>query len=189
MSAEVPPAVLETAHYRLRLLTASDAGERYLGWLRDPEVIRYLEVRHQESTLDDILAYIASHDGRTGFLFGIFTSTSEHIGNFSLRIDPHNRVGTLGVMIGDRSHWGQNVVLEARRAILDFAFMQKSAHKICGACLATNLPAIYNYRRQGWHHEGTRREQALGTDGKRADVVMFGMLASDWYAQKRSDQT
>jgi ribosomal-protein-alanine N-acetyltransferase len=34
----------------LRLLEMSDCGERYLTWLRDPEVNRFLETRFVEQT-------------------------------------------------------------------------------------------------------------------------------------------
>jgi len=175
---------LRTAHYDLRPLVSADATPHYLGWLNDPEVTRYLESRHGKNTLETIRAYIASHDGTSGYLLGIFTKAGEHVGNFSLRIDKPNAVGTLGVMIGERSHWGRQVILETRAAVLDWAFGRLGLHKVCGACLAANLPAIYNYRRQGWRHEGTRREQAVDEGGSRVDVVMFGMLASDWHKRR-----
>jgi [ribosomal protein S5]-alanine N-acetyltransferase len=171
---------LETARYRLRPLTLDDASECYLAWLNDPMVTRFLEVRFRRNTMDDVKSYIDSHDGKNAFLYGIFTKLGDHIGNFSLRIDPHNSIGTLGVMIGDRAHWGNDVVLETRSCVLDHAFDDLRLHKVCGACLATNVPAIYNYRRQGWQMEGVRREHAFVCDGKWVDIVMFGMLAAHW---------
>ncbi len=187
MTANARP-ILETERYRLRILTPADATPRYLGWLNDPQVTRYLESRHRPNGLDDIRAYITSHDGHAGFLLGIFTKTGEHVGNYSMRIDLPNAVGTLGVMIGDRDHWGRDVVLETRAAMLHYAFETLRLHKVCGACLSTNLPAIYNYRRQGWAHEGIRREQAIGDGGSRVDVVMFGMLARDWRQRREMEQ-
>lgn len=179
---------LTTTNYRLRPLTVEDATPRYLGWLQDPQVARYLEARHRDNSIESIFAYITSHDGRTGFLLGIFTPAGEHIGNYSLRIDAPNGVGTLGVLIGEHAHWGREVVIETRAAVLDWAFGTLGLHKVCGACLATNLPAIYNYRRQGWVHEGTRREQAVGESGNRVDVVMFGMLARAWHARSEAQR-
>lgn len=180
---------LRTQHYQLRPLTMADATDRYLSWLRDPDVIRFLEARHSRNTIDSVRGYVASHDNKNGFLLGIFTPDEEHVGNFSMRIDQPNAIGTLGVMIGDRTHWGRDVIQETRAVVLDWSFDTLGLHKVCGACLATNLPAVYNYRRQGWFHEGTRREQAAGENGKRVDVVMFGMLASDWKKRRAARES
>lgn len=180
--------LISSPNYRLRLLDPDDVGAEYVGWLGDAEVTKYLEVRHYPQTIESIRAFVASHDGIGSFLFGVFTPEHRHIGNYSLRIDRPNSVGTLGVMIGDRQHWGRNVVQETRAALLDHCFDTLHLHKVCGACHATNLPAIYNYRRQGWASEGVRREHAMGWDGVRVDVVMFGMLAATWKSRRPASE-
>lgn len=180
--------IVSSSNYRLRLLEPTDAGDEYLSWLNDPEVTKYLEVRHYPQTIESLQSFVAGHDNVNSFLFGIFTLEHRHVGNYSLRIDRPNSLGTLGVMIGDRQHWGRNIVQETRAALLNHCFDSLRLHKVCGACHATNLPAVYNYRRQGWSSEGVRREHALGWDGRRVDVVMFGMLAEDWKTRRLADE-
>jgi len=42
------PVYLETERYFSQSLEQSDATERYLCWLKDPSVNRFLEVRYQD---------------------------------------------------------------------------------------------------------------------------------------------
>lgn len=170
---------LDTPRFRLRPLTATDVTERYVAWLNDPEVNRYLEVRFARQTPDSVKAYVTGHDNERRFLWGIFTPDGLHIGNYSLVAEPEHGRGTLGVMIGDRDWWGQNAVQETRAAILDFCFGELSLAKVGGACYANNRPAIYNYQRQGFAVDGVRKSHAI-CDGRRVDVIMFAMFADVW---------
>ncbi len=45
---------LETGRYFLRTLDETDATERYLSWMRDPDVMRYLHARFETHSLDSI---------------------------------------------------------------------------------------------------------------------------------------
>ena len=140
---------LQTNNFTLRSLNLSDATERYVGWLNDPEVNRYLEVRHNKNTRDSVKGFISSHDNKSSFLFGVFDKKSgDHVGNYSARCDLMHLTATLGVMLGDKSYWGRRTILETRARILDFLFEDVGLIKVHGACYSSNLPAIYNYKKQ-----------------------------------------
>jgi ribosomal-protein-alanine N-acetyltransferase len=175
---------LRTDRFLLRSLRESDVSQSYVGWLNDPEVNRYLEVRFKNQTLDSVRAYVASHDGDRSFLLGIFAeSGARHLGNYSLVVEPEHARATLGVMIGDREWWGEGVVLETRGAILDLCFDRLDVEKVSGACYATNRAAIYNYQRQGWRADGVRKAHAI-SEGRRVDVIPFAMFRADWRAKR-----
>lgn len=176
------PVVLETENFRLRTLTPEDASERYVGWLNDPEVNRYIEARHGTQTRETLRRYIERHDNVTSFVFGVFANEGQHIGNYSLVVEPEHERGTLGVLIGAREFWGRGVVLETRAPVLDFAFRPLGLFKVCGGCYANNMPAIYNYRRQGWKPDGIRKNHAV-CDGEWVDVVHFAMFRDDWLSR------
>jgi RimJ/RimL family protein N-acetyltransferase len=177
---------LRTARFHLRSLRESDVSEAYVGWLNDPEVNRYLEVRFAPQTLETVRAYVAAHDDRRRFLLGIFAEGgARHIGNYSLAVEPEHARGTLGVMIGDRAWWGEGAVLETRAAVLDFCFDRLALEKVCGACYATNRAAIYNYQRQGWRPDGVRKAHAV-CEGRRVDVIPFAMFKADWLGRRAS---
>ncbi len=176
-----PTPRLETAHYVLRPLTLQDATPRYLGWLHDAEITRTLEVDGPNQTLQTIRDYIASHDGTQKFLFGIFTKDGLHIGTHSFRWHPEERYATVGVMIGDRDHWGRAVPLETRARILEWAFGELGCDRVQAGCFSVNTPAIYNFRKQKWRLTGITKGFAV-IDGRNADMLHFAINRNDWHA-------
>lgn len=177
---------LETKNYTLRLLRPEDATERYLSWLRDLEVSRNLEVDGLRQTLETLRDYITAHDGKTKFLFGIFTKDGVLIGTHSFSYYPNHKLATCGVMIGDRDYWGKAVPLETRARVLDFAFDELGCEKVEAGCYSINLPALYNFIHQKWAREGIRKAHRI-IDGKSVDMVHFGMQKSQWKTVKKND--
>ena len=174
---------LRSARFALRTLLPEDVSQRYVDWLNDPEINRYLEVKTPQ-TFESVRAYVAGHDLRTGFLFGIFDGEKRHIGNISLIIEERHGLGIVGVTIGERDYWGRNVVQEARQAVIDYAFDELELFKLSGGCKSSNNPAVYNYRRQGWKLDGIRKAHNVDRTGKRVDIVYFCKFRSDWLAER-----
>ena len=170
---------LKTDRFVLRTLEPEDASERYLGWLNDPEVTRYLQARFTDYSIDLLRQYIVSHDNVTRFLFGIFTQDGLHIGNYSFRVNKLHEKANIGVMVGDKEYWGKGVIIESRTAILDFAFDVLGLFKIKGAALSNNRAAVFNYQRQGWAREGIRKGEFV-CDGVRVDCIEFAMYRDLW---------
>ena len=87
----------------------------YLEWLRDPEVVRFLESRFSQFDEDRLAHFIRSRNAsENSILAGIFFER-RHVGNIKLEFDVHHRRGELGLMIGDKAVWGRGI---ARRAIV-----------------------------------------------------------------------
>jgi len=74
---------LSYKNYYLRTLTKKDVGEKYLRWVNDKEVTKYLEIKYNTYTHEVLLDYVSSFENTdTKFLFGVFTKEGdEHIGN------------------------------------------------------------------------------------------------------------
>ena len=53
---------------------------------------------------------------------------------------------------------------------------KKSLHRLALSVIADNRSAIKLYEKVGFQHEGVRREDYLGEDGKYHDVVEMGLL-------------
>ena len=179
--------VIQTENLMIRTLSKRDVTERYVDWLNNPKVNRFLEVRWHRQEMADVRRYVAEHDNISKFIFGIFANPHElHIGNASLRIGINHRSATLGVMIGDINYWGKKgIVLEARASILDFIFSELPVDKVSGGCYQSNIHAIYNYQHQGWEVDGIRRADRLD-QGRRVDVINFAMFREKWL--QRNDQ-
>lgn len=76
---------------------------------------------------------------------------------------------------------------ETRAALLDHFFERRGIEKALGAPLARNYPAVFNYKTQGWRHEGTfRGHRVSAIDGTRLDQYQFGLLREDWRKARKA---
>ncbi len=176
------PVFLETKRFALRSLKPSDASERWMNWLKDPEVMGPLNAPIRKWTAQELMAHIASADNNERYLIGIFDLTSKvQIGFFMVDVDLFHRRATFNVVIGEKSWWGKGVVNEVRAALLDEFFNNRGIEKAAGMPFARNFPAVFNYKAQGWRHEGTLRSHALSVaGGSRLDQFQFGLTKDEW---------
>jgi RimJ/RimL family protein N-acetyltransferase len=182
------PLHLTTDRFLLRNLTANDASELYLAWAADSDVMGPLNVKPVRMTRAQLAAYISGFDGVTRFLVGIFFRAEKlHIGFYMVEVDSVHDVASFNVVIGDKEYWGKKVVLETRPALLDHFFNERGIEKIIGLPLARNIPAIFNYKAEGWRLEGVFKahRKSMAT-GKRLDQMQFAMLKDEWRARRGS---
>ena len=171
---------LLSSRFVVRPVGEEDLNERYLSWIKDPDINRTLDVGSERPTIDSLKEYVATHDGSKKILFGIYTREGLHIGTHSFNHDGVHKMATLGAMVGDKAFWGKGVILETRSAILDWAFDELGCNKIQSGCYSTNYPAIYNFKRQNWKKEGVLRAHRI-VSGESVDLLLFGMLAEEWH--------
>ena len=176
------PVLVKTDRFDLRSVTPADASDRWLGWAKDPAIMGPLNMPARAMRREELAAHISSVDNHTRFLVGIFDKAAGVlIGFFMIDVEPVHRCATFNLAIGDKDWWGKGVVNEARAALLDHFFETRGVEKACGMPLARNFPALFNYKAQGWRHEGTLRGQILSlTDGSRLDQYQFGLLRKEW---------
>ncbi len=96
-------------------------------------------------------------------------------------IEWSNGVGWLGIGIPDPDHWGKGYGREAMSLLLRFGFHELNLHRIALGVFSYNDRAIGLYKSLGFVHEGTERE-SLQRDGARYDMLIFGLLRSEWEA-------
>ena len=102
------------------------------------------------------------------------------IGTFHIQdIEWTNQAGWFSMGIGSEEFRGKGYGTEALRLGLDFAFNNLNLHRLALGVFAFNEPAIRLYQRLGFTHEGTERELVF-RDGRRHDLLVFGMLAREW---------
>src|SRR5262245_44118250 len=136
------PVLLQTKRFLLRSLKPSDASQRWLGWLKDSEVLDPINSPVQEITFRELMAHIgASSNNDTVFMIGIFDLESKvQIGYYSIwrTVDEVHRVANFNVVIGEKSWWGKGVINETRAALLDEFFNNRGVEKATGHPLARN---------------------------------------------------
>jgi len=166
----------------LRPLERADLNERYLGWLNDPEVTRYLETGTFPSTIHDLEDFYANVTGsKQQVIFAIVDATSDqHIGNIKLGpIHWIHRSATLGILIGDKKCWGKGIGLEATRLAVEYGFGRLNLRRIDLGVFADHESALRCYERVGFKIEGCMRE-ALFRSGEYKDRIWMGLLRSEY---------
>lgn len=162
----------------LRQVRQSDADERYERWMNDPEITRYLETRFARHTVPDLRSYVETTNADpANFFFAVVLNDGDrHIGNIKLGpVNPHHRLGDLGLIIGEKDCWGNGYASEAIELITRFAFEQLNLHKVTASCYANNAGSARAFQKVGFIVEAVRPAHFL-CDGVYVDAVLLGKI-------------
>jgi RimJ/RimL family protein N-acetyltransferase len=177
--------LINGALVRLRPNSLDDL-ERYLVWVNDPEVTRFQGIRYPLSRAAEE-EWLKESLGKTSppeIVLAIETLTdTRHIGSIGLHdIQRENRRAVLGVMIGDKTCWDRGYGTDALQTLLRFAFDEVNLHRVQLLVHEHNARAIACYRKCGLVEEGRLREDWY-QDGRYADTIVMGVLASEFHAR------
>ena len=137
-------------------------------------------------TLDDAESWIAGHEanyaaGQSIDFAMTLTETKELIGSIGLQLTPAHRHAELGYFVGP-DHWSCGYATEASRAILDFAFNTLGLHRVHVHHFAENTASARVVEKLGFQREGLARQHVY-KDGQPIDIVLYGLLASQYMPQ------
>lgn len=148
----------------LREFRTSDVGPRYLGWLRDPEVFRFIESNRTGITEEGVRSYVADvlASPDSVFLAIVRKSDQLHIGNLRIGpINPVHRFASVGMLIGEKSCWGQGYASEAIALATRFAFDTLDLRRLEAASLSVNKGSTKAFLKAGWTYDGLERRKWL----------------------------
>lgn len=178
--------ILETARLRIEPFEERHIDERYVGWLNDPQVVRFSEQRFRTHTLDSCRHYWQSFADTPNYFWAMMAKERApcHIGNLNAYVDLRQGVADLGILIGERETWGQGYGLEAWCAICHFLFDQEGIRKISAGCLSVNLAMVGIMKRAGMVPDGVRTNHHL-FEGRPVDIVHAALFADQWRRDAR----
>ena len=179
------PFIVGTQIY-LRPLEREDLNERYLGWLNDPEVNRYLESGIFPYTRDELERFYEQVTGSPDqvILAIVDKETDQHIGNVKLGpINWVHRKATFGILIGDKQFWGKGIGVEVTRLMVEYGFFRLNLRRIDLGVNAENEAAVRSYEKVGFRVEGRFRETSF-REGQYKDSLWMGLLRSDYTTSK-----
>ena len=154
-----------------------DITDAYIGWLNDPEVVRFSNQRFCVHTLESCRAYLKSFEGTLNLFFSIRRrSDGRAIGTMTVYHSAPHGVADVGVMIGERSVWGGGYGQDAWNALLDWLLTQRGLRKVTAGALAGNRGMVRLMERSGMSLEGVRRAQEI-VDGEADDIVLYARFA------------
>jgi RimJ/RimL family protein N-acetyltransferase len=166
----------------LRPLVEKDINKKYLNWINDPEVTRYMETGTFPTTLQDLREfYDKIKNSRSDVIFAICDKrVKKHIGNIKLgNINWVHRYADLGIMIGDKNYWGKGYGQEACRLLLEYAFNRLNMNKVILGVFANHKSAIKAYRKAGFTIEG-RIKYIFNVKGKFVDKILMGITQKEF---------
>lgn len=172
-------AIVTTPRLRLEPFENRHLSLRYVGWLNDPEVVRFSEQRHRHHTMETNAAYVRSFENSPHYLWAIVERESDlgHVGNISAYVDGANGTADVGILIGDKRAWGRGYGGEAWNAVCAFLLHEGRMRKVTGGTVATNAAMLAIMRRAGMREDGRRIRQMI-VDGGEVDLVHMAMFAA-----------
>ena len=159
--------------------------EKYLYWLSDVEVTKYLDVSNYHQTKDTITKYIDRFNNSENYIFAIvIKEINNHIGNITLQnINWVHKFATEGIMIGDKKYWKDGYGTEARSLLLEFAFNDLNLNRIVSSAFVDNVAGLKSNSKLGYKEEGLLRNHMI-LDGQYSDVIQQGILKEDFMPYK-----
>ena len=118
----------------------------------------------------------------TNLRFVIQTNNGEAVGIATLtNIDWKNKRATHGIKIASGKNREAGIGTDTIMAITRYAFDELGLNRLDGSWFTDNLPSKNVYMKCGWKEEGVRRKY-IYKNGTYKDLVMTGILATDYYA-------
>ena len=170
---------IATERLILRSLTREDASQKYLNWLRDKEITKYLEVRFSPpKNLIELEKYIQDiSKNNCDLLLGIFLQDDicTHIGNIKIGpIRPYHSLAEVSIFIGDRSAWGKGYAFESIVMATNFASQHLKLRKLTASMYEDNIGSIRAFSKSGWSIEANLPNHYI-VDEQEANIVIMGV--------------
>jgi RimJ/RimL family protein N-acetyltransferase len=165
--------VLTGGRVRLRPFGPDDICDTYLGWLHDPEVLRYSNQRFVQHSRATCQRYLDSFAGTANHFISVRLAGDDRpIGTLTAyRSLPHGTVD-IGILMGERSVWGQGLGLDAFSTLVQWWLTVPGIRKITAGTLRCNVGMLRVAERAGLALEAVRPAQEL-VDGVPTDLCLY----------------
>lgn len=158
----------------LKELTEKDVTSRYVNWLNDQTINRYLESRFEKWNIAKLKKYVRNISCNPQYLFlAIITNNHKHIGN--IKIGPINNIHKftdIGILIGDKDEWNKGYATEALKLTISFIFSKLKLNKIIAGVYAANSASINIFKKCGFSVESVKKAQYIFQDRYTDSIVL-----------------
>ncbi|MDR1599050.1 MAG: GNAT family N-acetyltransferase [Oscillospiraceae bacterium] len=134
------------------------------------------------ATYDDEARWIGQQTamGHGEYQFAIETLEGRYVGGCGVhKIDWKNRVGQIGILIGDARMRGHGYGSDAIRALCRVGFGEMNLNKLSLTVMSENEAAIRCYGACGFTIEGMLRQEVWREDAYH-DLAAMGLLRDEW---------
>lgn len=166
----------------LRPLEVEDVTDKYLQWMNDESIARYIPTMSLPGTRKAVMDYVESQVNNSDVMFFaiIEKSTGNHVGNIKLGpVNWRDRRAEYGRIIGEAEARSNGYGSEAVRLLLQYAFNTLNLRKIYANCIQNNAAAIRSNEKNGLAVETILKEY-IYVQGVYEDVVMMSITQDHW---------
>ena len=121
--------------------------------------------------------------GKKGGLAAVLKESSKAIG-YILFNECEPSVFEIG-WIFNRNYWRKGYAYESCRAVMEYGFSERNAHKIFAEAI-DGVKSVGLMQKLGMRLEGVQREQTDDNFGNWADLYLYGILQSEWKSQSQT---
>jgi [ribosomal protein S5]-alanine N-acetyltransferase len=152
--------------------------DQYVGWLNDPDTVRYSEQRHTNHTIESCANYIKSLSNDVETFCAIESGSFGHIGNLTITRDLPNKTADMAIVIGHPEAKGMGLGAEAWGTVMQYLFGHEGIRKITAGTMATNTSMLQVMHTNSMKQEGSRIAHFL-VDGMEVDLIQFAAFLKD----------
>lgn len=158
--------------------------KKCLVWMNDLEITQYVTRFFPASEIEEEEWIEKIHKRENDITLAIELKNSIYIGNVGIHaIRWKDKIGTIGICIGEKKYWGKGYGKETLDLIIQYAFNTLNLRKLCLSVFDFNKRAYKCYLKCGFKEEGRRKEQYF-RNGKYNDEILMGIFRSDWIRKK-----
>jgi len=160
-------------------LDPQQISSQYQAWMKDAEVLRFLDNPSGDYSLKGLEEYVRQmNESPKDYLFGIFLNDSdEHIGNIKIgNVHSVHRRGDIGLVIGAKRLWGFGYGTEAIDLVTKYAFEVLYLNKVYAGILKMNVGSAKAFMKAGYREIG-HLERHDFHQGMFADSIMVEKCA------------
>lgn len=179
------PPILETERLMLRPFTLEDAQEvqRLAGHRDIASTTLNIPHPYEDGMAEEwISTHQESFEQGKGVVYAITLKDGRLIGAISLMTMIEGHQAELGYWIG-KLYWNQGFCTEAGKELLRYGFDGLGLNRIHASYISRNPASGRVMQKLGMSYEGTRK-QHVKKWGVFEDLVLYGILKSDWQTKR-----
>lgn|SRR3990172_3269314 len=167
----------------LRPLDEQDVTPRYVAWLNDPTIRRYLGIRHRDKPFEreDIVRFLQDCMRNCRYHWGICIDDI-HVGNVSCsEWSNENRWIDISFIVGEKAMHGKGIAALSLGAAMKYLLDNKKYNRVQAHAVIENVPSIKVMKKLCMRRDAILRQSAYLPDESRyVDEVIFSALRNEW---------
>lgn len=169
----------------MRPIKVSDAPV-FVRWLNDKKVTRYL-LTQNTPTLPEEKKWIRNiHRSSSNLVWTILDEQGLIIGNTGLRLSPIDKRANFGIMIGEKTAWGNGYAGEVLQMLSRYVFTTLRYTRFELEVSMDNIRAVRAYEKAGFTLEGVRRQYHFNRVTKKLeDDGIMSILRKEWLIKNK----